>query len=116
MGLGLSVCESEFPEYIWDHIGADGTPRRSCTQSCGGKPLLMSVCSDDNFFNLNISMLIEKTSGVDWDFINQSMLNNTLDYTTLDGFNINNLSDIINNTALSNGTEIEMKHFYIQTI
>lgn len=112
LALGLSVCESEFPEYIWDHVGADGTPRRSCTQSCGGKPLLMSVCSDDSFFNLNISMLIEKTSGADWDFINQSMLNNNLDYTTLDGFNINNLSDIINNTVISNVSEIEMKHFY----
>ena len=40
------------------------------------------------------------------------MLNNTLDYTTLNGFNINNLSDIINNTVIANVSEIEMKHLY----
>ena len=45
--LGLSVCIDSSPSYIWNHIGPDGTPRQSCTQSCGGKPIVMTMCVDD---------------------------------------------------------------------
>jgi len=45
--LGVEVCASFAPQYIWDYIGSDGTPRQACTQSCGGKPIEMTMCVDE---------------------------------------------------------------------
>lgn len=65
--LGVEVCENIAPEYIWDYIGTDGTPRRSCTQSCGGKPVEMTMCVDE--LSKDHAYLSQRYSG-EWGFLN----------------------------------------------
>ena len=65
--LGVEVCEDIAPDYIWNYIGTDGTPRRSCTQSCGGKPLEMTMCVDELAKN---HKYLEDTFSGEWNFLN----------------------------------------------
>ena len=67
LALGVEgFCADNAPEYIWNHIGSDGTPRQTCTQSCGGKPYKVSMCSDD--YSFDSDYLEDKFSG-NWDFL-----------------------------------------------
>ena len=63
--LGVEVCQSIAPHYIWNYIGTDGTPRQSCTQSCGGKPIEMSMCIDELASN---HKYLEDTFSGKWKF------------------------------------------------
>jgi hypothetical protein len=62
--LDPDVCrEIGASDYVWNYIGSDGTSREACTQSCGGKPLKVSICMDE--FTSNITY-INKTFDDNW--------------------------------------------------
>ena len=45
--LDPSVCENiGAKQYIWEYLGTDGLLRKACTESCGGKPIEVSMCID----------------------------------------------------------------------
>ena len=46
--LGVDdYCKDNAPMYTWEYIRSNGKPDTSCTQSCGGKPLKVSMCMDE---------------------------------------------------------------------
>ena len=64
--LAVSVCEEFSPSYIWEYMSPDGTPRKACTQSCGGKPETMTMCADERISN---ETFLNNTFIGKWDFI-----------------------------------------------
>jgi len=65
--LGVDVCENIAPNYIWDYIGKDGTPRQACTQACGGKPIEIAMCVDELASD---NKYLEATFSGKWNFLN----------------------------------------------
>ena len=62
--LDPDVCRNiGASDYVWDYIGVNGKPREACTQSCGGKPLEVSMCMDDYSSN---ETYINKTFNDKW--------------------------------------------------
>ena len=67
--LDVAHCIEHAPEYLWDYIRYNGQPDQSCTQSCGGKPLDVSMCMDEMSQN---SGYLQAQFSEHWDFMNLS--------------------------------------------